>query len=63
MISASQRAQLRNQMQREESKIVNLVLQDEMQVAGEIDQVCANGITMTDGRRYSYIDIKEINGL
>lgn len=63
MISAQQRAQLTKQMQREESKIVNIVLHNEQQVAGEVDQVCMKGISLTDGRFYEYEDIREINGL
>jgi len=63
MISAQQRAQLQSQMQREESKIVNIVLNDENQIAGEIEEVSLHGITLTNGTHYSYNDIKEINGL
>ncbi len=63
MISAKKREQLRQFMQREESKIVNIVLNDANQVAGEIDRTTADGIHLTDGRHYSYDEIAEINGV
>lgn len=63
MISAKERQRIQNQMQRDESKIVNLVLNDEQQVAGEIDKATHQGIFMSDGRYYGYEDIREINGL
>lgn len=63
MISAKQRELLNKQMKWEESKIVNIVLKDDTQVAGEIDQTTSQGIHLTDGRKYSYEDIQEINGL
>lgn len=63
MISAKERQRIQNQMQRDESKIVNVVLNDEQQVAGEIDKATHQGIFMSDGRYYGYEDIREINGL
>lgn len=63
MISAKDRAFIQKQMKREESKIVNIVLQDEQQVAGEIDQATSAGIYLVDGRHYAYDEIREINGL
>jgi cyclopropane fatty-acyl-phospholipid synthase-like methyltransferase len=63
MISAKQRALVQKQMQRDESKIVNIVLKDERQVAGEIDRATSEGIFLVDGSLYSYEDIQEINGL
>ncbi|MGE5704418.1 MAG: hypothetical protein ACM32O_17975 [Clostridia bacterium] len=62
MITAHEKARLRQSMQAEESKIVNIVLHDEQQVAGEIERATHNGITLTGGRHYRYEDIKEING-
>ncbi|WP_232700059.1 hypothetical protein [Brevibacillus daliensis] len=61
MISNESIVQLREHIQREGSKIVTVVLADR-QIAGEIEEVTANGIVMTDGRTYNYEDIKEING-
>lgn len=63
MISAKQREMLQKQMQRDESKIVNIVLKDAEQVAGEIDKATSEGIFLSDGRHYSYEQIREINGL
>ncbi|MGD8191160.1 hypothetical protein ACQCN2_14370 [Brevibacillus ginsengisoli] len=63
MISAKQREIINKQMKLEESKIVNIVLKDDTQVAGEIDQATSQGIHLTDGRRYDYEQIQEINGL
>ncbi|USG68059.1 hypothetical protein NDK47_12580 [Brevibacillus ruminantium] len=63
MISARQRKQIQNQMQRDESKIVNIVLNDARQVAGEIDRATHQGVFLTDGSYYQYSDISEINGL
>ncbi len=63
MISAKDRDFIQKQMKREESKIVNIVLKDEQQVAGEIDQATSEGIYLVDGRHYAYSDIEEINGL
>jgi|GEM_PF-647008 len=63
MISAKMRERVLKQMQREESKIVNIVLKDEQQVAGEIDKATSEGIFLVDGRRYAYDEIREINGL
>ncbi|MET3288671.1 hypothetical protein EDM56_02940 [Brevibacillus fluminis] len=62
MLSANDKAKLRQSLQAEESKIVTIVLSDEDQVAGEIEHAGINGITLTDGRRYNYADIREING-
>ncbi|WP_432774172.1 hypothetical protein [Brevibacillus gelatini] len=62
MITAKERERLQNQMKRDESKIVNIVLQNAQQVAGEIEKATHQGIYMTDGRYYGYEDIKEING-
>lgn len=63
MISAKQRELVQRQMQRDESKIVNIVLHDTQMVAGEIEKATHEGIFMADGRYYNYADIKEINGL
>lgn len=63
MISAKQREIINKQMKLDESKIVNIVLKDDTQVAGEIDQATSQGIHLTDGRQYSYEQIQEINGL
>ena len=63
MISAKVRATILKQMKREESKIVNIVLKDDQQIAGEIDQATSEGIFLVDGRHYAYQDIQEINGL
>ncbi|MFY0545074.1 hypothetical protein [Brevibacillus sp. H7] len=63
MISAKQRQLVMNQMQRDESKVVNIVLTDARQVAGEIDKATHEGIFLSDGRQYRYDEIKEINGL
>jgi hypothetical protein len=63
MISAKHRQLVNNQMQRDESKVVNIVLNDAQQVAGEIDKTTHEGIFLSDGRHYSYEEIKEINGL
>ncbi len=63
MISAKQREKINNQMHRDESKIVNIILHDEQQVAGEIAEATRQGITLTDGRHYPYEQIREINGL
>lgn len=63
MISAKQRNLVQNQMQRDESKIVNIVLSDARQVAGEIDRATHQGVFLTDGSYYRYADIREINGL
>ncbi len=63
MISAKQRELINKQMKLDESKIVNIVLMDNTQVAGEIDQATSQGIHLTDGRQYAYDQIQEINGL
>ncbi|KQL44503.1 hypothetical protein AN963_24210 [Brevibacillus choshinensis] len=63
MISAKDRQRIQVQMQRDESRIVNIVLNDAQQVAGEIEKATHEGIFMVDGRYYGYEDIKEINGL
>jgi len=63
MISAKDRATILKQMKREESKIVNIVLKDDQQIAGEIEQATSEGIFLVDGRHYAYQDIQEINGL
>ncbi len=63
MISAKQRQLVNNQMKRDESKVVNIVLTDAQQVAGEIDKATHEGIYLSDGRHYGYDQIKEINGL
>lgn len=63
MISAKQREMLLKQLRSDESKLVNIVLIDEEQVAGEIEQATSDGIQLVDGRRYSYDQIREINGL
>ncbi|MDR7318717.1 hypothetical protein J2X83_005036 [Brevibacillus nitrificans] len=63
MISAKDRGRIQAQMQRDESKIVNIVLSDAQQVAGEIEKATHEGIFMVDGRYYGYESIKEINGL
>ncbi|MGG4453837.1 hypothetical protein [Brevibacillus brevis] len=62
MISAKERERIINQMKRDESKIVNIVLNDANQVAGEIEKANHQGIFLVDGRYYGYEDIKEING-
>lgn len=63
MITANDKARLRQSLQAEESKIVNIVLSDENQVAGVIEHATSNGITLTDGRYYDYTQIREINGI
>lgn len=63
MLTNSTRAEIRNQIVRHESKVVNIVLQNEQQVAGEIDQLTHQGIQLSDGRSYGYDEIREINGL
>ncbi|WP_206529691.1 hypothetical protein [Brevibacillus sp. SYP-B805] len=63
MISAKQRALVQKQMKRDDSKIVNIVLKNEQQVAGEIERATSKGIYLVDGRLYAYEDIREINGL
>ncbi|WP_019119239.1 hypothetical protein [Brevibacillus massiliensis] len=63
MISAKQRELVQKQLHRDESKIVNIVLTNEQQVAGEIEHANHQGIVMRDGRRYDYADIREINGV
>lgn len=63
MFSAKDRATMQKQMKREESKIVNIVLKNDQQVAGEIDKATSEGIFLVDGRHYDYQDIQEINGL
>lgn len=63
MISGKDRERIQSQMKRDESRIVNIVLNDTQQVAGEIDKATHQGIYMVDGRYYGYEDIKEINGL
>lgn len=63
MISAKDRERIQGQMQRDESRIVNIVLSDAQQVAGEIEKATHEGIFLVDGRYYGYDDIKEINGL
>lgn len=63
MISGRQLNRILNQLNREESKIVNIVLKGDVQVAGEIAEANSQGIVMSDGRRYLYRDIREINGL
>lgn len=63
MISAKQRELVQRQMQRDESKIVNIVLHDAQMVAGEIEKATHEGIYLSDGRYYDYAEIKEINGL
>lgn len=62
LISAKDRERILNQMKRDESKIVNIVLNDANQVAGEIEKANHQGIFLVDGRYYSYENIKEING-
>lgn len=63
MISARDRERIQNQMQRDESKIVNIVLNNDTQVAGEIEKATHQGIYLADGRYYEYEQIQEINGL
>ncbi|HZG83276.1 MAG TPA: hypothetical protein VEZ13_21165 [Brevibacillus sp.] len=63
MISGRDRERIQNQMQRDESKIVNIVLNNDTQVAGEIEQATHQGIYLADGRYYEYEQIQEINGL
>ncbi|MFD2371416.1 hypothetical protein ACFSO0_15935 [Brevibacillus sp. GCM10020057] len=63
MITTRDRQRIQGQMQRDESKIVNLVLSDARQVAGEIEKATHEGIYLVDGSYYEYANIKEINGL
>ncbi|MDF2679068.1 MAG: hypothetical protein K0R47_258 [Brevibacillus sp.] len=63
MISAKDRQRIQGQMQRDESRIVNIVLNNAQQVGGEIEKATHEGIFMVDGSYYGYEDIKEINGL
>ncbi|NNV03758.1 MAG: hypothetical protein DF221_03985 [Brevibacillus sp.] len=63
MISPKQRQLVQRQMQRDESRIVNIVLSDARQVAGEIEKATHQGVYLTDGSYYPYADIREINGL
>lgn len=63
MISAKERQRIQGRMQRDESKIVQIVLGDAQQVAGEIEKATHEGIYMVDGRYYEYANIKEINGV
>lgn len=63
MLSEKQRKLVERQLHREESKIINIVLSDDRQVAGVVEQADSEGITLTDGRTYSYDQIREINGL
>ncbi|MGN7470462.1 hypothetical protein [Brevibacillus sp. SAFN-007a] len=62
MISAKERERLQNQMKRDESKIVNIVLHNTQQVAGEIEKATHQGIYLVDGHYYGYEEIQEING-
>ncbi|QDX94801.1 hypothetical protein EEL32_19045 [Brevibacillus laterosporus] len=63
MISREDIMKVQEQMNREVSKLVNIVLLDSQQVAGEISEVTHEGILLSDGRTYMYENIKEINGL
>jgi len=63
MISEHEKQLIQNKMQRDESKIVNIVLRDDTQVAGGNEKTTHQGIFLTDGRYYGYKDIEEINGL
>lgn len=63
MVSEHEKRLIQHQMQRDESKIVNIVLRDETQVAGEIEKATHQGIYLTDGRYFGYKEIEEINGL
>ena len=63
MLGEQEKKLIHMKMQRDESKIVNIVLRDESQVAGEIEKATHQGIFLTDGRFYSYKEIEEINGL
>ncbi len=54
---------VQQQMNREVSKLVNIVLVDSQQVAGEISEATDDEIRLSDGRTYRYETIREINGL
>ena len=54
---------MKQQMNREVSKLVTIVLADSQQVAGEISEATDEEIRLSDGRSYRYENIREINGL
>ncbi|MGG0756876.1 hypothetical protein [Brevibacillus laterosporus] len=63
MISQQDIMKVQQQMNREVSKLVNIVLVDSQQVAGEISEATDDEIRLSDGRTYKYETIREINGL
>ncbi|MDN9009764.1 hypothetical protein [Brevibacillus laterosporus] len=63
MISQQDIMKMKQQMNREVSKLVNIVLADSQQVAGEISEATDEEIRLSDGRTYRYENIREINGL
>lgn len=63
MISREDIMKVQEQMNREVSKLVNIVLLDSQQVAGEISKATHEGLLLSDGRTYKYENIREINGL
>mgnify|MGYP001036913925 CR=1 FL=1 len=62
MAGEQEKERFSRQLQRSESRIVNIVLRDESQVAGEMEKATHQGILLTDGRFYGYKEIEEING-
>ena len=63
MISQQDIMKMKQQMNREVSKLVTIVLADSQQVAGEISVATDEEIRLSDGRSYRYENIREINGL
>ncbi|WP_068794229.1 hypothetical protein [Brevibacillus laterosporus] len=63
MISQQDIMKMKQQMNREVSKLVTIVLADSQQVAGEISEATDEEIRLSDGRNYRYENIREINGL
>lgn len=63
VISQQDIMKVQQQMNREVSKLVNIVLVDSQQVAGEISEATDDEIRLSDGRTYRYETIREINGL
>lgn len=63
VISQQDILKVQQQMNREVSKLVNIVLVDSQQVAGEISEATDDEIRLSDGRTYRYETIREINGL
>ncbi|AYK08627.1 hypothetical protein [Brevibacillus laterosporus] len=63
MISQQDIMKMKQQMNREVSKLVTIVLADSQQVAGEISEATDEAIRLSDGRIYRYENIREINGL